>query len=110
MEDCPEALSEIHDAIASQNGPALLQAARSLKGSAGVFNDEKAAEAAFRMEMIGRDVDWEHAEAANSLLNQEMTRLVAELKALPVDNASLPINERVQLDLSAYATRLPMVV
>ncbi len=108
LEDCPEALSEIDDAIASRNGPALTQAARCLKELAGVFNDEKAADAAFLMEKIGREVDWEHAVAVNSVLNREVARLSEVLKELPTDEASRPVDGRVLLNLSAYATRLPV--
>ncbi len=59
LEDYPSAHTEISEAIASRNGPALRVAAHSLKGSAGVFNDEQTIDAAFQMEMVGRDVDWE---------------------------------------------------
>jgi histidine phosphotransfer protein HptB len=110
VEDSPDSLSEVRDAIASRNGPALMQVARCLKGSAGVFNDEKAAEAALRMELVGRDSDWKSADAVSLVLNREITRLTAELKELPAANVPRTNNGRVQLDLSAYATRLPLAI
>lgn len=110
LEDSRESLSEARDAIARHDGPALMQAASCLKCSAGVFNDEKATEAALQMEMVGRNADWISAEAVSLVFNREMSRLSAELTKLPKANVPRTNNERVHLDRSAYATRLPLVV
>ena len=79
LEDCPISMSEIRAAMASRDGPALKLAAHTLKGSAGAFQDHEAVEAASRMEMVGRDGDWEHAEASGLILTREIDRLTASL-------------------------------
>ena len=99
LEDCPKSLSEIREAVASRNGPALKMAAHKLKGSAGVFKDKEAIESAFRMEMIGRDVDWGHAEAARVAMTREMTRLSADLMDLTGRGPSLPNKELLRQEL-----------
>jgi HPt (histidine-containing phosphotransfer) domain-containing protein len=80
LEDCPNSMSEIREAMASRDGPALKQAAHTLKGSAGAFQDREAVAAASRMEMVGRDGDWEHAEATGLVLTREIGRLTAALR------------------------------
>jgi two-component system, sensor histidine kinase and response regulator len=79
LEDCPKSLSEIRAAVAGRDGPALKLAAHTLKGSAGPFKDKEAVAAASRMEMVGQDGDWEHAEAAGLVLTREMGQLTASL-------------------------------
>jgi two-component system sensor histidine kinase/response regulator len=92
LEDCPKLLSEIREAVARRDGPALKLAAHTLKGSIGVFKDPDAFEAAFRMERVGRDIDWDRAEEASAVLTGEMARLTAVLADLtapdtfPLDN------------------------
>ena len=82
LEDCPRHLSEIKAAILQHDGPALKLAAHTLKGSVGVFKDPPAYEAVFRMERIGKEGDWEHAEAAWETVNTEVDRLSAGLSSL----------------------------
>jgi CheY-like chemotaxis protein len=82
LEDCPKFLSEIREAVSQRNGPALNRAAHRLKGSTGVFKDQAAVEAAQRIEIIGRDADWDHAETASVVLTQELDRLMATLNDL----------------------------
>jgi HPt (histidine-containing phosphotransfer) domain-containing protein len=79
LEECPKSLSAIRAAVSGRDGPALKFAAHTLKGSAGVFNDKAAVAAARRMEMVGRDADWEHAEATGLVLTREISRLTASL-------------------------------
>jgi len=79
LEDCPNSMSEIRVAMAGRDGPALKLAAHTLKGSAGAFQDKEAVAAASRMEMVGRDGDWEHAEATGLVLSREIGRLTASL-------------------------------
>ncbi len=77
--DCPKLLSEIRTALTQHDGPGLKLAAHTLKGSVGVFKIQPAYEAAFRMERIGNDADWEHAEAAWEAVDSEMALLAASL-------------------------------
>jgi two-component system sensor histidine kinase/response regulator len=90
LEDCPNSMSEIRAAMACRDGAALKLAAHTLKGSAGAFQDKEAVAAASRMEMVGRDGDWEHAEATGVVLTREIDRLRASLKDF---SASFPSKE-----------------
>lgn len=82
LEDCPKLLSEIRNAMTQHDGPSLKQAAHTLKGSAGVFKIQSAFDAVLRMEYIGKDCDWDHAEDAWRVLNEEMAGLSATLTDL----------------------------
>jgi HPt (histidine-containing phosphotransfer) domain-containing protein len=82
LEDCPKLLLEIRAAITRCDGPSLKVAAHTLKGSAGVFKVRSAFEAVLRMEYMGRDCDWDHAEEAWIVLTEEMSRLSATLTDL----------------------------
>ena len=82
LEDCPRLLSEIRQALTQHNGAALKIAAHTLKGSAGVFRVSPAYEAAFRLERIGKDENWEQGEAAWNNVTGEMARLSATLAVL----------------------------
>ena len=88
LEDCPKALSAIRAAVAGRDGPALKLAAHTLKGSAGAFQDHEAVAAAGRMERVGRDADWEHAEATGLVLTREMGRLTVALMDLTASPAA----------------------
>jgi two-component system, sensor histidine kinase and response regulator len=93
LEDCPKSLSEIRAAVAGRDGPALQLAAHTLKGSAGTFKDKEAVAAALRMEMVGREADWEHAEAAGLVLTREIGQLTASLMELIASPAAKkPLN------------------
>ena len=70
---------EIRAAVSGRDGPALKLAAHTLKGSAGTFKDKAVVAAASKMESVGRDADWENAEAAGLVLTREMGRLTANL-------------------------------
>jgi len=82
LEDCPRLLSEIRSAVTQHDGPSLKFAAHTLKGSVGVFKVQPAFDAALRMEHVGRDCDWDHAEEAWNCVNKEMAGLSATLKDL----------------------------
>ena len=79
LEDCPKLLSDIRAAITNRDGPTLKFAAHTLKGSTGIFKVQPAFDAALRMEQIGKESDWDHAEAAWDVLNIVMARLTATL-------------------------------
>jgi two-component system, sensor histidine kinase and response regulator len=81
LEDCPRLMTSIRDAIDDRNAPELKLAAHTLKGSAGVFKDQPTFDAAFHMERIGRDADWDAAESVWTTLTAEMDRLSEELSA-----------------------------
>lgn len=82
LEDYPRLMTHIREAIDARKASDLKMAAHTLKGSAGVFKDQPAFDAAFHMERIGRDADWNNAEAVWTTLTAEMKRLSGKLTAL----------------------------
>ncbi len=110
LEDCSKALSEIREAIASRNGPALMRAAHMLKNLSKVINDKNAIDAALQMEIVGQDVDWEHAEAASGELTREIIRVSAAMIDLTAVRSSPPTIEILPTAPGACPTLLPMVV
>jgi two-component system, sensor histidine kinase and response regulator len=82
LEQCPEALSEVKDAVASINPEALQCAAHSLKGSIGNFGAKAAFDAALRLEMMGRQGDLSGSAEALSDLEQALVSLKPQLAKL----------------------------
>ena len=78
--ECPKLMQQIREHIASADGPELRRAAHTLKGSAHVFGAEEAAEAAHRLEEIGREEAFADAEEALALLEDEVARLLPALR------------------------------
>jgi CheY-like chemotaxis protein len=76
VEDCPNLMANIRRAIDLQDASDLKRAAHTLKGSAGVFKDSAAFAAAVAMERLGRNSEWDHAEAVWNRLASEMNRLI----------------------------------
>ena len=83
LEDCPKLLSEVRAAVTARDGPSLKRAAHTLKGSVGVFKFQSAFDAVLRMEHVGNDSDWAHAEEVLETVDGEM----AVLKAMLTDIA-----------------------
>ena len=79
--ECPKLMEQIREHIASADGPELRRAAHTLKGSAHVFGAEEAAEAAHRLEEIGREEAFADAAEALALLEDEVARLLPALRA-----------------------------
>lgn len=82
LETAPELMAEIMTAVESHDAAALERAAHSLKGSVGAFAAEKAWQAAYQVECIGRRGDLREAAAAVSALQQALKRLEEDLAAL----------------------------
>ena len=78
--ECPKLIQQIHEHIAGADGPELRRAAHTLKGSAHVFGAEEVAEAAHRLEEIGREEAFADAEEALALLEDEVARLLPALR------------------------------
>ena len=78
--ECPKLMQQIREHIAGADGPELRRAAHTLKGSAHVFGAEEAAEAAHRLEEIGREEAFADAEEALELLEDEVARLLPALR------------------------------
>lgn len=78
--ECPKLMQQIREHIADADGPELRRAAHTLKGSAHVFGAAAAAEAAHRLEEIGREEVFADAEEALALLADEVARLLPALR------------------------------
>ena len=78
--ECPKLMQQIREHIAGADGPELRRAAHTLKGSAQVFGAEAAAEAAHRLEEIGREEAFADAGEALALLEDEVARLLPALR------------------------------
>lgn len=82
FEEYPNALADIRRALASRDGPALERAAHFLKGAVANFGAQRATEAAFTLEKMGREERWEGCEAILTDLEAAFAQLVPELAAL----------------------------
>jgi CheY-like chemotaxis protein len=71
----PELQAQIEQAIAQGDSEALRRAAHKAKSSVGPFRANAAYEAAYRLEMVGEQEDFSHAESAFNRLKQELSRL-----------------------------------
>ena len=78
--ECPKLMQQIREHIVGADGPELRRAAHTLKGSAHVFGAEATAEAAHRLEEIGREAAFADAEEALALLDDEVARLLPALR------------------------------
>jgi len=78
--ECPKLMQQIREHIAGADGPELRRAAHTLKGSAHVFGAEEVADAAHRLEEIGREEAFADAEEALALLEDEVARLLPALR------------------------------
>ena len=78
--ECPKLMQQIREHIAGADAPELRRAAHTLKGSAHVFGAAEAAEAAHRLEEIGREEAFADAEEALALLEDEVARLLPALR------------------------------
>ena len=86
LEDYPRQLATIRQLIDDRQALELRREAHTLKGSAGVFRDQKAFGAAFQMEMVGRDAAWDCAEMAWEDLHRETLRLAGVLTRADLTN------------------------
>jgi CheY-like chemotaxis protein/HPt (histidine-containing phosphotransfer) domain-containing protein len=82
LEDYPKTMAEIRAAIDGGDPQRLNRAAHSLKGSVGNFGARATFDAAFRLEMMGKDNDIGGATAVYSALAEEMERLEKALEEL----------------------------
>ena len=78
--ECPKLMQQIREHIAGADGPELRRAAHTLRGSAQVFGAEATAEAAHRLEEIGREEAFADAGEALALLEDEVARLLPALR------------------------------
>ncbi|HYE74386.1 MAG TPA: Hpt domain-containing protein [Blastocatellia bacterium] len=82
LETLPEYLTQLREALAKSESHPLERAAHALKGSVGNFCAQRAAQAAFRLEQIGRSGDLSQAADALTVLETELKFVVSDLESL----------------------------
>lgn len=81
-EDYPHQLKQIRDGIAGGDAHLVERASHSVKGSAGNFGAQRVYDAAYRLEVIGKEGKMEEAEGAFEDLERELNVLEEALKTL----------------------------
>lgn len=76
----PEMMRQVRVAIDTRDAPELQRAAHSLKGSAHIFAASAAADAAFRLEVMGAEGNFKDAADGWAILQFEIDGLFAALK------------------------------
>ena len=84
LEDAPELLSEINEAIARGDAEGVHRAAHTLKGSASYLEAKAVFNAAHRLEVMGRAGELSHAGEAYAELGRAMADLKRSLGVLVV--------------------------
>ena len=82
LEECPELLSAVREAIAGRDGEALERAAHKIKGAVSNFSAHAAVEAALQLETMGREGDLTGAAPVCTALESSIERLKPALAAL----------------------------
>ena len=82
LKDSATLLSDMKSACARRDAKALERAAHRLKGSVGNFGAASVVEAAWKLEMAGKNGDLNQAGSACATLEEEMARLTPALAAL----------------------------
>jgi two-component system, sensor histidine kinase and response regulator len=85
LADYPQQLAEIEKAVRRGDAEALRIAAHTLKGSVGNFAAKKAFAAAQRLEIMGRDGEFDKAGEACKALESELARVTEELRRLAMN-------------------------
>lgn len=85
LDDCPEYMESIREAVENEDAEALKREAHGLKGAAGSLRAEPASEAAQTLEEIGYSGDFSEAKTALETLEHEIDRLNDALRALRED-------------------------
>jgi two-component system sensor histidine kinase/response regulator len=88
LEECPQRMAEIRQAVLRKDASKLQQVAHTLKGSVGNFGAREAFEATRRLELIGSEQDWGHVEEAWTALEEAIGRLNSAFAGLGQDGAS----------------------
>ena len=82
LDDCPDYMDAIREAVEVGDAEVLKREAHGLKGAAGSLRAQSASEAAEVLEEMGRSDDFAEAEAALDTLEQEIDRLKDDLRTL----------------------------
>jgi CheY-like chemotaxis protein len=79
LDECPQRMAEIREALTRRDATKLRHAAHTLKGSVGNFGAREAFEGARQLETIAQEQDWEHAEEAWAKLEAAIDRLKPDM-------------------------------
>lgn len=79
ISDCPRLMSDIKEAIASEDSTAVERASHAIKGVVGNFSAEPAFEAALKLEQMGHKGNISGADKAFIILETEIDRLCSTL-------------------------------
>lgn len=82
LEEYPSQLQAVREAVAARDPKAVERSAHSLKGSVGNFGAAEAHQAAFQLEMLGRQACLDSAESALLRLEQALRSLHGEMESL----------------------------
>ena len=82
LDDCPDYMEAIREAVENEDPETMKQEAHGLKGAAGSLRAEPASKAAQALEEIGHSGDFAGAETALDTLEHEIDRLKDDLHAL----------------------------
>jgi CheY-like chemotaxis protein len=82
LEECPQLLGQVRQAVRDRDGSRLRLAAHTLKGSVSNFGAAEAKAAAERLELMGRGQQWDGAEEALAVLERAVGRLEPALAGL----------------------------
>jgi HPt (histidine-containing phosphotransfer) domain-containing protein len=93
LDERPNMVAAIRDALADKDAKAAERAAHSLKGALGVLGATSASEAALALEALGRGGDLTGSQEAWDKLQEELDRLEPALTAL--HDHGLPVQGRV---------------
>lgn len=80
IDDLPEQISNIKEAIHCHDSKALEKSAHKLKGALANFGEKAAWKTALRLEMMGRENRWNDIEETYGTLMREAKRLVNALR------------------------------
>jgi HPt (histidine-containing phosphotransfer) domain-containing protein len=82
LDDCPQLLAKLHQAMLADDALTLERLAHTLKGAVENFAARPAAAAARHLEMLGRQSNLQEARSAYASLETEITHLVQALRTL----------------------------
>ena len=87
-EEYPPLVEDIRDSLMQRDAMMLQNAAHSLKGAVAVFSAKDVYNAALKLELMGRNKDFNRGVEAFANLKSELDKLQHELNALEIRKAS----------------------
>lgn len=82
LDDCPDYMEAIREAVKDRDAETLKRAAHGLKGATGSLRARSACETVSALEEMGRSGDFAEAESTLEMLEREIESLKEELIAL----------------------------